>query len=233
MRPYLDVRDEPDRVTLKLEMSSILSAQAQARLQAAFGSRAEALFGDALTVLSIVAMEETVTHRSLRYRVGMHAADLSALLKSLCQQGFLTSAGRGSGTSYALHEVESQGLPQNVASSTPNEDTLGQKVASSPLNEDTSRKKVASSGKKVASSAKNVASSAATLEAEETQQKLPQALLAAAANGWRTVAELAAATNRSSSYLRSRVIPALVSAGLLERRYPDATHPNQAYRSRR
>ena len=46
MRPYLDVRDEPDRVTLELEMESILSVQAQERLQQVFGERTETLFGD-------------------------------------------------------------------------------------------------------------------------------------------------------------------------------------------
>ena len=191
-------------------LESILPGQALERLRQAFGERADALFGDALTVLSFVAMEGTASHRSLRLRVDMHTADLSGLLKMLCLRDFLVPTGRGNGTTYALKNggkatPEASGPPVKVES-------LGKNAASPP-------QKVASSGEKVASSPQKVASS-----------KLERALLAAAV-GWRTVAELGEATGRSAKHLRGKVIPALLSAGRLERRYPDPTHPHQAYRA--
>jgi predicted HTH transcriptional regulator len=218
-RPYLEVQDQPDRVTLDLEMESILSGQARGRLYEAFGERATSLYSERLTILSIVAMEGSVTHRSLRYRVGMHAADLSGLLKALCQEDFLISTGWGSGKTYSLNDPKSLQLDnaQKVASSS-------EKVASFP-------EKVASFPEKVASFPEKVASPLPDLYVESISLKLQKSLLIVATNGWHTLAELAEATGKSSNYLRSKVIPALVSAGLLERRYEEPTHPNQAYRA--
>ena len=210
-RPYLETQDQPDRVTLELEMESLLSEQVRGQLAEALGQRANTLFGDKLTVLSLVAMEGTATHRSLRYRVSLHATDLSVLLKALCQEDLLVSTGWGSGTTYALnYKLTAEPLAgENVASTVEN-------VASLPQN--------------VASTAENVASPPALPAAPVVSVKLQKALLLAAAVGWRSLAELAEATGRSTSYLR-RIIPALVAASLLVRKYDDPTHPNQAYRA--
>jgi len=222
-RPYLDVRDDPDRVTLELEMESILSGQARERLTQAFGDRAEAVFGNALTVLSIVAMEGVATHRSLRYRVDMHAADLSSLLKELCQQDFLAPTGRGNGTTYVLKSDSQSGevplrRPSVIAG---NVDGSEQNMESSPNN-------VESSPNNVESFENNVDSSLNNLSA---QQRLNHLILQTASIGWRTLPELAEASGKSSKYLINRIIPPLVSSGKLERRYTQATHPNQAYRT--
>lgn len=224
MRPYLDVKDQPDRIVLELEMESILSAQAHEVLHQAFGSRAETLFGDALTVLSIVAMEQEATHRSLYYRVGMHTTDLSNLLRTLCRDGFLVSSGRGSGTTYSLRpdggvgaDVTTVGAGKNLPSSPEN-------VASQPQN-------LASSGENLASSPQNLSSSEENLASFGNLSKLQKQLLLAATDGWHTLAELASVTNRSASYLRSVVIPPLVAGNLLIRKHEEATHPNQAYRT--
>lgn len=221
MRPYLDVRDEPDRVTLELEMESILSVQAQERLQQVFGERTATLFGDALTILSIVAMEDTATHKSLRYRVGMHATDLSGLLKTLCQQGFLTPAGRGSGTTYALNENNTPDQPANI---TEQVESSGEKLETSSENLETSAKKLETSPHKVETLVDDASATQAPL-------KLQQIVLEAARLGWRSLSELAEATGKSNKYLINEIIPALVKTGQLERRYDTANHPRQAYRA--
>jgi predicted HTH transcriptional regulator len=231
MRPYLDVKDQPDRVILELEMESILSAQAQELLQKAFGQRAETLFGDALTVLSIVAMEHNATHRSLHYRVGMHATDLSSLLRVLCRDGFLISSGRGSGTTYALREEAADGLSEKIGSKFKEVTGSPEKVASVLENVASPVQDVASSPQNLAGFPKNLASSLENLAGWDGLSKLQKQLLLAAAAGWHTPAELATATNRSASYLRSQVIPVLVTGGLLVRKHDEATHPHQAYRT--
>ena len=223
-RPYLEIQDQPDRVTLELEMQSILSNQARERLQEAFGEQADALYGERLTVLSIVAMEGNVNHKGLRHRIDMHASDLSALLKHLCQDGFLISKGWGSGTTYSLNDgkpTQQITASENVASALRNVDSLGQKA-------DSSVEKMDSSAEKVDSTPESMASYPVV---EAVSPKLLKSLLAAAANGWHTPSELAEATGKNSKYLRSKIIPALVAAGLLERKYSEPTHPNQAYRS--
>ncbi len=218
MRPYLDVRDDPDRVLLELEMESILSAQTQGRLREVFGERADALFGEALTVLAIVAIEGHATHRGLKYRVSLHAADLSVLLKNLCQQGYLVASGRGSGTTYTLNESDSITRSPEVSP---------QGGPYPPANVETSPENVESSPQKVETSAEKVESSAdATSSA-----KLQQVVLMTARTGWHTIAELAEATGKSGKYLINRVIPALLQAEKLERRYDAPNHPRQAYRS--
>ncbi|WP_375417014.1 RNA-binding domain-containing protein [uncultured Hymenobacter sp.] len=249
MRPYLDVRDEPDRVTLELEMASILSGQAHERLHEAFGERAAALFGDALTVLSIVALEDTVTHRSLRYRVNMHAADLSGLLKTLCQEEFLVSTGRGPGTTYALNEDDSV-APQETSSvgneknslqkaviATDKMESLSQKMETSYGNLETSTKKLETSSENLETSAENLETSIKNLDTTGNEQgqvpasvKLEQTLLEAAKQGWRSLPELAEATSKNGKYLINEVIPALIKAGKLERRFAP-NHPRQAYRT--
>jgi ATP-dependent DNA helicase RecG len=233
-RPYLEVQDQPDLVTLELTMESILSGQAQERLNEAFGERATTLFGERLTVLSIVAMEESVTHRSLRYRVGMHAADLSGLLKSLCLDGFLVSKGWGSGTTYQLNDGKAgQALSalEKTERSSPNMGEVLEKVGSSSKKVGSSIEKVGSSIEKVGSSNEKVGSSSSQKYLESISLKLQKALFAAAADGWHTPAELAEATSKSINYLKVKIIPVLVAAKLLERKYDEVTHPNQAYRT--
>jgi hypothetical protein len=90
---------------------------------------------------------------------------------------------------------------------------------------------VASLPQNLAGSLENLASSLENLAGWDNLSKLQKQLLLAAAAGWHTPAELATATNRSASYLRSQVIPALVAGGLLVRKYDEATHPHQAYRT--
>ncbi len=223
MRPYLDMKSEPDKVVLELEMESILSAQAQELLHQAFGQRADTLFGDALTVLSIVAMERNATHRSLHYRVEMHATDLSNLLRTLCRDGFLVSSGRGSGTTYALQE-EGTNL-------TDKQEYLPKEIIGVPENLAGSRENLAGLSENLAGSSENLSSSLENLAGWSNLSKLQKRLLLAATSGWHTPAELATATERSASYLRSQVIPSLVTDGLLVRKYDEATHPNQAYRT--
>lgn len=243
-RPYLSLQDEPDRVALELEMESILSGQAQERLRQAFGERATTLFGNELTILSIVAMEGKVTHRSLRYRVDMHATDLSVLLKALCQQDFMVATGRGNGTTYALKSPgqvaemipQQTGIFENTSAanriaqgetSLIKVETLSQKVETSSQKVETSPEKVETSFDGVETSLEEVETSR---NAEAAANTLAQQLLAAASSGWHSLAELAAATNKSGKYLINKVIPILISEGKLERRYDTANHPRQAYR---
>ena len=229
-RPYLEVKDQPDRVTLELEMESILSEQVRERMFELFGERADSLFGDRKTVLAIVAMEGTVTHRSLRYRVDMHAADLSSLLKTLCQESYLISTGWGSGTTYTLNEKNTP--PRNIAIQ---EAISTKNVESLAGEEDSSAEKKESLPNNVESLPNNVESLPNNVESlpnnQSAQQRLNQQILQTASIGWCTLPELAEATGKSSKYLINRIIPLLVSAGQLERRYSQATHPNQAYRT--
>jgi hypothetical protein len=56
-------------------------------------------------------------------------------------------------------------------------------------------------------------------------------ILAAAEKEWQTIDELAVATGKTRKHLINRIIPAMVTQGKLERRYPAANHPQQAYRA--
>ncbi|OON68125.1 RNA-binding domain-containing protein [Hymenobacter sp. CRA2] len=228
-RPYLEVKDQPDRVTLDLEMESILSEQARERLFEVFGEQADSLFGDRKTILAIVAVEGTVTHRRLRYRVDMHAADLSVLLKALCQEGYLTSTGWGSGTTYSLKETNAAPVAAlHEESSLQNVESYEDKEYDTAEKKESSEQNVESLLENVESLPENVESVSEKLSAQQRLQKL---VLQAASIGWRTLPELAEATGKSGKYLINRIIPSMVEAGQLERRYPQATHPHQAYRA--
>lgn len=54
------------------------------------------------------------------------------------------------------------------------------------------------------------------------------------ASGWHTPQEIAAVIGKDVKYLKDRVIPRLLSEGILEREYQDTpNHPNQRYRARK
>lgn len=95
---------------------------------------------------------------------------------------------------------------------------------------ESSAEKVESSGQNVESSGQNEGMPVITISAS---QKLQLKLLDFAASGWRTLPELAEATEKSGKYLINNIIPNLIQAEKLDRCYPAATHPNQAYRTLR
>ena len=91
-----------------------------------FDGKIETLTQDELTVLVTCYSESEINNTQLQYVVPQHRSDITKMLKKLCNEGFLISAGNGRGTKYHINESEGQ-----VDSSENNMKSSGTKVGTS------------------------------------------------------------------------------------------------------
>ena len=70
------------------------------------------------------------------------------------------------------------------------------------------------------------------VDTSNVSKKLADKILAFCQNEFRTVREIAIATDRSEKHLKNRVVNQLVKERKLARKYPDLpNHPDQAYKT--
>ena len=109
---------------LTLPLVSLFPKDIHNVLNQVFGpNRINDLKQEALLALATCLAEGSTNNDRLQHLLNMHPADITAMLRTLCTDGFLTSDGKGRGTTY---QVNMQ-LTENVASSEAN-------VASSEAN---------------------------------------------------------------------------------------------------
>ena len=135
--PELKERTQPDKVELKLPLVNLLSADILSYLKSHYGEAFNELTHDELMTLATCYSEGEVTNYRLQIIIDKHSADITKLLKALCDKGFLTSYGFGRGTKYQINEEYELPSLQNDDSSFKNDD-------SSFKNDDSSKKKKAS-----------------------------------------------------------------------------------------
>ena len=212
--PYVKELSRPNKVELTLPLVSLFPKDIHNVLNQVFGpNRINDLKQEALLALATCLAEGSTNNDRLQHLLNMHPADITAMLRTLCTDGFLTSDGKGRGTTY---QVNMQ-LTENVASSEAN-------VASSEAN-------VASSEANVASSETNVASyfKKKRLHYEEITE-----LICSVATDYLLLEEIATAIGRNVRYLNNRIIPRMIEEQKLERLYPDIpNHPKQKYKAKK
>ena len=146
-KPYVEEFNRPDKVELTLPMISLLPDDTVIKLKELFDGKIETLTQDELTILVTCYSESEINNSQLQYVVPQHRSDITKMLKKLCNEGFLISAGNGRGTKYHINESEGQ-----VDSSENNMKSSGTKVGTSENN-------IESSGTKVGTSENNIESS--------------------------------------------------------------------------
>lgn len=102
------------KVTLELPLVNILSDNVLAELTDAFGDKVQMLQHEKLLVLAVCISDGFVSNYRLQFVLDQHPADITQLLKELCEDGYLRASGIGKGTKYSLNIASK--VSGNVAS---------------------------------------------------------------------------------------------------------------------
>lgn len=205
--PFVEIETIPDRVKLTMPMFSIIPENILIQLQLKYGD-ISLLTTDELSTLYVALVEGSISNHRLQYMLNQHPADITALLKKMCEKGFLESDNKGRWTTYKLREKG---------------ETLAEKLA-------TSDKKLATSDKKVATSDKKVATS--EYPKSMKKEEMERAVLDICRNEYISKEKIAKLLGRSVNYIRNKILPPLVKENKLLIKYPYThNHPNQGYKT--
>jgi chromosome segregation and condensation protein ScpB len=215
-------------------MVSLLPQATLEELDARFGQRFRELPETARLALATVAIEGSVTHARLREMCSEHPKDLSAVLAHLVDDGFLVSRGATRGTIYYFPDK------------TP--DVTADGLVSMPH---AASQQVAPSSQHLPGSSHHLVSDSPHLKNLEEQWptllelarpvrdtgKAPrniveETILKLCGGRFLTVRNLAELLKRDSNALLNHYLKDMVERGVLELRFADKTHPQQAYRTK-
>ena len=248
-KPYVEEFNRPDKVELTLPMISLLPDNTVIKLKKLFDEKIETLTQDELTVLVTCYSESEINNTQLQYVVPQHRSDITKMLKKLCNEGFLISAGNGRGTKYHINESEGK-----VDSSENNMESSGTKVGTSENNIESSGTKVGTSenniensGTKVGTSENNIENSGTKVGTSEnniessgtkvgTSKRLKfeelQSIIMSIAEDYITINEIAKKVDRTIDYIANKIIPKMIKNGTIEHLYPGIpNHPKQKYKA--
>lgn len=201
--PNLEEKTRPDKVVLRMPLTSILDERIQEELVTLFGQQVLHLEHNKFLTLALTLTEGLVSNDRLRYTLNLHKHDITKMLKELCTEGYLSSDGIGRGTTYQLNLTSSE---SNLTSSKPNLTSSESNLTSSEPNQNrlfTKRK--------------------------YTRSELHEIILHCTQE-WKSLEQIAHEINRNSQYLKGEVIPKMLSKGLLQREFPIPNHPAQRYK---
>lgn len=137
--PELKERTQPDKVELTLPLVNLLSKDILNFLKNNYGDAFSGLTHDELMTLATCYSEGEVSNYRLQVIIDQHSADITKLLKKLCDNGFLVSYGFGRGTRYQInrdylhmsHSNNDSNVDSNVDSN--NDDSKTQRKVSDKL----------------------------------------------------------------------------------------------------
>jgi hypothetical protein len=255
-RPFLRIENQPDRIVLELPMFSIIPENTLVHLRSIFGSSIEERFGkNELTILATCAIEGEITNNRLQYLLDLHRTDITLLLQDLCKSGYLTSENKGRWTTYHLNAYFLQDDNPNKVATSDDPDVATSDDANVATSDDAN---VATSDDAIVATSDdaivatsddaNVATSddanVATSEAGKnkstlnkpkerySRSELYRLIEIACKDEFKSLEEIAATVKREYQYIRNRVIPEMMEAGLIIRLHPNIpNHPQQAYKA--
>lgn len=210
-RPYILVKNRPDKVELYMPMEIILGEDVMKGLQTLYGKDFIRIERNKLITLALTYEEESINHDRLCYALDLHPSDISKMLRDLCSTGMLVSTGIGRGTRYSLPESFSPvkvATPIDPKVATPK----GPKVATSR------RSKVATSRRsKVATSKK--------IKKEDMFKKIQDFC-----SDWKSKEEISEHVERDVTYIRNKILPQMLELGYLQMQHPNVpNYPTQKY----
>lgn len=101
-RPELSLEHQPDQVVLCFSSEEIVPRDSKRKLAERFGASVHTLSLEETQLLVLALNAGEIRHRDACELLVGHRADISALLRSLRDRGFLLSSGRGKGVCYTL-----------------------------------------------------------------------------------------------------------------------------------
>ena len=109
--PTFSERLEPSEQTLlELHMEDLLPKETSDDLRERFGDDFEEMSSEQRVVLCTAAVETTVSHARAMTLCDMHPVDMTKMLQSLVQRGYLARVGQGRGSRYHLPGALPTGL---------------------------------------------------------------------------------------------------------------------------
>lgn len=201
-RPVLDEDFQSEFTTLILPTVSLIPEEIQEELLIRFGDSYNELDKDARIALVIAYAEGQVSNHRLSEIIVTHPSDTTKMLRSLVDKGFLTYSGVGRGTVYMLRDDNTS--LQHIDDSLQHIDEDLQHL---PHVEEV------------------------RIKPKVPREVMHKAIVELCSGQYRTIQQLATLLNRSVGTLRNHYIPVLLKTGVLETKYSDPNHPDQAYKT--
>ena len=229
--PSLTESFSPEYVVLDLSTASLLPERILGRSRSQFGAAFDELEGPARTAVATAAIEGQVTNGRLQEILDIHPSELTQLLGSLVESGFLVPHGQGRWTRYTL-------APESV----------GQHRLFDPLDTGHKEGDTGISGLNTAHKAGDTGHSGPgwlspfvpmTRAVRDTDRATPADVEAALVSALQRAAELDTyLTTKDLAALLNRKVPTVrrylkrLDDNDIETRYPGRQAPGQGYRSR-
>ena len=212
--PMLRDQVQPDRVSWRLPMVSLIPDESLARLEGFFGKKFKQFSTNEVQALVTADIEGTVDNSRMRQICTIHSADVTRLLQGLVAKGALLQEGQGRWSRYRLPDAGCS-LHKDRDSEHKAEDSV-HKVASSIHKAETSEH------------SEDLLAIAATARNQQRLQpdEMERIILGLCHGRWLTRNHLAELLDRHPDGLRSRFLTPMVAHGRLRLRYPDK--PNRA-----
>ena len=105
--PSIEERD--GKVILELPLVNIFSDEVFRKLSDTLGPRVRNLVHEKLLILAVCVSDGYVSNSRLQFMMEQHPAEITQLLRELCDDGFLLASGIGKGTKYRLNVVGAVG----------------------------------------------------------------------------------------------------------------------------
>lgn len=221
--PFLHQRD--NKVILELPFVSMLSKEVVEQLKEIYGPEITSIDHNKLLVLAACANEGQVSNATLQNVLDMHPSDITTLLKEMVGEGKLLSFGLGKGTKYKLPEKKNitSRILKNATTSDDDQPTLFSELEAAEEEE--------RSGRISENAASSISENTPSRKRNKSTLALHEKILAFCAD-YKSLADISEHVNRTVAHLKTHVIPELLEAGKMQRKYPDTpNHPDQKYKT--
>ena len=225
--PILREQVQPERVSWRLPMVSLIPDESLARLEGIFGKRFNQFSKNEVQALVTADLEGTVDNSRMRQICTIHAADVTRLLQGLVARGALVQEGQGRWSRYRLPDTghvlsETGDSLHNRGDSVHNAGDSVHKTGDS----------VHKAGDSVHSDALLTIAAPARNQQRLQPDEMEKIILELCQGRWLTRNQLAELLDRNPDGLRSRFLTPMVAHGRLRLRYPDKPNRvDQAYSS--
>ncbi len=250
-RPYISVDSEPDRITLKMPMFSVIPDSTLSELKEQFGDSVEVLGKDELTALAVCHIEGEVSNFKLQYNIDRHKSDITKMLQELCKNNYLISENKGRWTTYRLNpnfsknmdspssislNVDSSNIEIHAKETSSNSDSSeNHLINNEDSNVDTSNVDT-SNVDTLNVDTSNVDTSNMDTSKNNGQilekTTLQSSVINACQDEYISIEEIAKKVDRSDKYLKNIIIPKMLQLGYLIKLHPQTNHPQQKYISK-
>jgi ATP-dependent DNA helicase RecG len=204
--PKISENFRPDRVCWTLPMISLIPEESYSRLSKLFGFDFQQLSQPEVNALVIADTEGFVDNARMQQITNDHMADVSKMLRSLVERGFLLQEGKTRWARYRLNSLDNEGNSlDNESNSIDNE--------SNSLDNDSELTLLLTK-----------------MKGRIKPELMEEIIKKLCSNRWLTRREIAISLKRNPEDLRNRFLNPMAAHGILELRYPETPNrPDQAY----